>query len=53
VTSRDQELAVLGARGVVVPTAGTWLARFRFGPVEWLRRSLTCARRQPMPLAVS
>lgn len=25
-----------------------WLARFRFGPVEWLWRSLTYGRRQPM-----
>lgn len=25
-----------------------WLARFRFGPVEWLWRSLTWGRRQPM-----
>ena len=27
-----------------------WLARFRFGPVEWLWRSLTYGRRQPMRL---
>lgn len=25
-----------------------WLARFRFGPVEWLWRSVTYGRRQPM-----
>lgn len=25
-----------------------WLARFRFGPLEWLWRSLTYGRRQPM-----
>ena len=25
-----------------------WLARFRFGPAEWLWRSLTYGRRQPM-----
>ncbi len=25
-----------------------WLARFRFGPMEWLWRSLTYGRRQPM-----
>jgi len=24
-----------------------WLARFRFGPVEWLWRSLTYGRLQP------
>ncbi|MHA7633634.1 DUF418 domain-containing protein [Corallococcus sp. M7] len=28
-----------------------WLARFRFGPVEWLWRSLTYGRAQPMRLA--
>ena len=25
-----------------------WLARFRFGPMEWLWRSLTYWQRQPM-----
>ncbi|HLL77243.1 MAG TPA: DUF418 domain-containing protein [Pyrinomonadaceae bacterium] len=28
-----------------------WLARFRFGPMEWLWRTLTYGRRQPMRLA--
>jgi uncharacterized protein len=28
-----------------------WLARFRFGPAEWLWRSLTYGRAQPMRLA--
>jgi uncharacterized protein len=28
-----------------------WLSRFRYGPVEWLWRSLTYRRRQPMVLA--
>ena len=28
-----------------------WLARFRFGPVEWLWRSLTYGRAQPMRIA--
>jgi len=28
--------------------AQLWLARFRFGPMEWLWRSLTYARAQPM-----
>jgi uncharacterized protein len=28
-----------------------WLARFRFGPMEWLWRSLTYWKRQPMKLA--
>jgi len=30
-----------------------WLARYRFGPVEWLWRSLTYWRLQPMRVAVS
>ncbi len=28
-----------------------WVRRFRFGPVEWVWRTLTYARRQPMRLA--
>ena len=28
-----------------------WLARFRFGPFEWLWRSLTYWRRQPLRVA--
>jgi uncharacterized protein len=28
-----------------------WLARYRFGPMEWLWRTLTYGRRQPMRLA--
>jgi uncharacterized protein len=27
-----------------------WMSRFRFGPAEWLWRSLTYGRRQPMRL---
>ena len=30
-----------------------WLARFRFGPVEWLWRSLTYGKRQPMRIAAA
>lgn len=29
-----------------------WLARYRFGPLEWLWRSLTYGRRQPMKLVL-
>ncbi|MXW66566.1 MAG: DUF418 domain-containing protein [Gemmatimonadales bacterium] len=28
-----------------------WLARFRFGPLEWLWRTLSYGRRQPMRVA--
>ena len=38
-------LALFGAQ---VAASGWWLARFRFGPMEWLWRSLTYGRRQPM-----
>lgn len=41
--------AVIFAAQVVV--SGWWLRRFRFGPCEWLWRSLTYGRAQPMRLA--
>jgi len=28
--------------------SGAWLARYRFGPLEWLWRMLTYARLQPI-----
>lgn len=34
-----------------IPFAHAWLARFRFGPVEWVWRSLTYGRAQPMRLS--
>lgn len=36
--------------GLQVILAGQWLRRFRFGPVEWVWRSLTYGRAQPMRL---
>ncbi len=33
-----------------LPLSGWWLARFRFGPVEWLWRSLAYGKLQPMRL---
>ncbi len=36
---------------VQVAFSGWWLTRFRFGPAEWLWRSLTYGRAQPMRLA--
>ncbi len=43
--------AALGGVGFYVAQllfSRAWLRRFRFGPVEWLWRSLTYGRRQPM-----
>ncbi|MDZ4754480.1 MAG: DUF418 domain-containing protein [Phycisphaerae bacterium] len=34
-----------------LPLSAWWLARYRFGPVEWLWRTATYGRRQPMRLA--
>ncbi|WP_044199226.1 DUF418 domain-containing protein [Hyalangium minutum] len=34
-----------------IPFSHGWLSRFRFGPAEWLWRSLTYGRAQPMRLA--
>ncbi len=45
-----QALIVLGVWGVVIVFANAWLARFRFGPLEWLWRSLTYRKLQPLRL---
>jgi uncharacterized protein len=36
---------------VEIVWSGWWLSRFRFGPAEWLWRTLTYGRRQPMRTA--
>jgi uncharacterized protein len=36
---------------VLIAFSAFWMSRFRFGPAEWLWRSLTYWRRQPMRLA--
>ncbi|MCB0113575.1 MAG: DUF418 domain-containing protein, partial [Caldilineaceae bacterium] len=36
---------------VQIPLSRWWLSRFRFGPFEWLWRTLTYMRRQPMKTA--
>lgn len=41
-------LLVLGFFGLQVVTSHWWMRRFRFGPAEWLWRSLTYLRIQPM-----
>ena len=33
-----------------IPLSAWWLARFRFGPVEWLWRAATYARVEPLRL---
>ncbi len=45
-----QALIVLGVWGVVIMVANWWLGRYRYGPLEWLWRSLTYGKRQPMNL---
>jgi uncharacterized protein len=45
-----QALVVAGVWGLVILVANWWLARYRFGPLEWLWRSLTYRTRQPMRL---
>ena len=39
---------VLGEWAVMIAFSVWWLGRYRFGPLEWLWRSLTYGRRQPM-----
>ncbi len=41
-------LVVAGIWAVLLIACPLWLRAFRFGPVEWLWRSLSYARRQPM-----
>ena len=43
-----QALVVVGVWAVVVAFANGWLARHRYGPLEWLWRSLTYGARQPL-----
>lgn len=33
---------------IQIPLSGWWLRRFQFGPLEWVWRSLTYGKRQPM-----
>lgn len=40
-------LAIFAAQ---IPLSAAWLRRFRFGPAEWLLRSVTYARPQPLRL---
>ena len=44
---------VFGQWVVMIAFSVWWLGRFRFGPLEWLWRTLTYGRRQPMALVAS
>ncbi|MCA8948509.1 MAG: DUF418 domain-containing protein [Planctomycetes bacterium] len=47
--SRAELMVVVAAASVVqIAFSVAWLRRFRFGPLEWVWRSLTYGRRQPM-----
>lgn len=41
---------VVGIWAIQIPLSVAWLNRFRFGPAEWLWRTLTYGERQPMRL---
>ncbi len=45
-----QMLFVLGVCGLQISLSAWWLTRYRFGPAEWLWRSLTYGRRQPFKI---
>lgn len=47
----EMELVVVGIWVVELLWSVWWLRRFRFGPAEWLWRSLTYMRPQPMRVA--
>jgi uncharacterized protein len=44
----QQALVVFAVWALLLFAAPAWLARYRFGPMEWLWRSLTYWQRQPM-----
>ena len=44
----EQQLVVVSIWAAQLAWSPLWLSRFRFGPAEWLWRSLTYARLQPM-----
>jgi uncharacterized protein len=46
-----QMVVVLSVWAVILFISPLWLQRFRFGPLEWLWRSLTYWKRQPFKIA--
>ena len=51
VSRSEQMLIVLGIWAFELILSPLWLRHFRFGPAEWLWRSLTYWKRQPMSVA--
>lgn len=49
----QQALLVLAIWGVVLVVTPLWLSRFRYGPLEWLWRTLAYLKRQPLLLPAS
>jgi uncharacterized protein len=45
-----QALVVIGIWAALVILCRAWLSHYRFGPLEWVWRSLTYRKRQPMRL---
>lgn len=46
---RSAQLGVVALIWLIMPVwSRVWLARFRYGPAEWLWRSISYGRRQPM-----
>jgi len=58
VTNRERIVSIDTLRGVallgilLMIASPLWLRHFRFGPMEWVWRSLTYWRKQPMKIAV-
>ena len=46
--ARFYATAAVACFAIVCAWSTAWLARFRFGPLEWIWRSLTYVRRQPL-----
>ena len=44
----EQMLVTAGVWAVLLVVAPSWLARFRFGPLEWLWRTLTYGHAEPL-----
>lgn len=52
ISRAPQMLIVVAIVAFQAPFSAWWLSRYRFGPLEWLWRSLTYMKLQPMKIAV-